>query len=249
MTLGTTRVQDHTGCSIGPRSRAHDITGARIPILRSGLLAQELCHHLARAEVIAVFESSFYLRSGHAFVCVGEPAIGNGPLTLIADHAVSELRLRPGLLASISERAIIIGNSVRLTFDQCEPWRPPRWPVPPPHRALKEISGTLTSLIAAEAPVDGLARAPCWNERGAGETRLARIAHERIADFTSWLGDALDYPDHVSPATPAPAIAGLIGLGPGLTPSGDDFLVGALALLDALEKRSAHYALARAIVA
>jgi hypothetical protein len=40
----------------------------------------------------------------------------------------------------------------------------------------------------------------------------------------------------------------LIGLGPGLTPSGDDFLVGALALLDAIGERAAHAALARAIV-
>ena len=39
----------------------------------------------------------------------------------------------------------------------------------------------------------------------------------------------------------------LLGLGPGLTPSGDDVLCGALALLDALGERQAHGALARAI--
>jgi hypothetical protein len=39
----------------------------------------------------------------------------------------------------------------------------------------------------------------------------------------------------------------LIGLGAGLTPSGDDFLVGALGLLDALAERKVHAALARAI--
>ncbi len=44
------------------------------------------------------------------------------------------------------------------------------------------------------------------------------------------------------------AVQGLIGLGPGLTPSGDDFLVGALALLDAIGERDAHAALARAII-
>jgi hypothetical protein len=40
----------------------------------------------------------------------------------------------------------------------------------------------------------------------------------------------------------------LIGLGPGLTPSGDDFLVGALTALDAIGEREAHAAMARAIV-
>jgi hypothetical protein len=65
--------------------------------------------------------------------------------------------------------------------------------------------------------------------------------------FESWLHGALDVnvPTVVSPAP----IADLIGLGPGLTPSGDDFLVGALALLDALAERKAHAALARAIAA
>jgi hypothetical protein len=41
----------------------------------------------------------------------------------------------------------------------------------------------------------------------------------------------------------------LIGLGPGLTPSGDDFLMGALALLDALGQAEIHAALAQAVAA
>jgi hypothetical protein len=39
-----------------------------------------------------------------------------------------------------------------------------------------------------------------------------------------------------------------VGLGPGLTPSGDDFLVGALALLDAVGAKTAQAALAQAII-
>ena len=41
----------------------------------------------------------------------------------------------------------------------------------------------------------------------------------------------------------------LIGLGYGLTPSGDDFLVGALAMLDALEQTNMRAALGRAVIA
>jgi Protein of unknown function (DUF2877) len=66
---------------------------------------------------------------------------------------------------------------------------------------------------------------------------LPRLAGPLIAGFESWLSGAV---------SPAP-IAGLIGLGPGLTPSGDDFLSGALALLDALAERQRHAALAAAI--
>jgi Protein of unknown function (DUF2877) len=43
--------------------------------------------------------------------------------------------------------------------------------------------------------------------------------------------------------------ARLIGLGPGLTPSGDDFLIGALAALDALHQTDIHAALGRAVLA
>jgi hypothetical protein len=39
----------------------------------------------------------------------------------------------------------------------------------------------------------------------------------------------------------------MVGLGPGLTPSGDDVLIGALALLDALGERRAYARLARAV--
>ena len=64
----------------------------------------------------------------------------------------------------------------------------------------------------------------------------------------SWLFGALE--NHHVPITASPAsITDLIGLGPGLTSSGDDFLVGALALLDALAERKAHAALVRVIAA
>src|SRR5687767_7999604 len=100
---------------------------AGVPIVRSGALAREFCRQVAHAEVAAVFERSIYLRSGDMFVCLGEPGIGNGPLTLIADFRVPppqpspasggggapslwrDLGLHPGQSASISDRCITIG--------------------------------------------------------------------------------------------------------------------------------------------
>ena len=66
-------------------------------------------------------------------------------------------------------------------------------------------------------------------------THMERIASKRIARFESWLS---------SPRNAMEEVHGLVGLGPGLTPSGDDVLIGALAMLDALEEREAHAALA-----
>ena len=48
---------------------------------------------------------------------------------------------------------------------------------------------------------------------------------------------------------PTACAGDLVGLGPGLTPSGDDFLIGALAMLDALEQTNMHAALGDAVVA
>ena len=78
-----------------------------VPILRSGVLAREFCRRHARATIEAVFERSFYLRSGDEFICVGEPDIGNGPLTLIGHLGpVSALGLHPRRSAEVCDRQI-----------------------------------------------------------------------------------------------------------------------------------------------
>jgi len=206
-----------------------------VTVVRSGVLAREFCRQNARAEVAAVFERSLYLRAGDTFVCLGAPAIGNGPLTLIADFTLP--RLQRGLAASISERAIVIGDAVCFTFDQCEPWQSPRWPLSLSPLQLIDVAKAVAGRMAVEAPVEGLS-----GLYGGRETPLARVARRRIARFESWLCNALET-DRVS----SDAVQDLIGLGPGLTPSGDDFLVGALALLDALAETKAHVAVASAI--
>ena len=68
-----------------------------VPILRSGVLAQQFCRARRAATIEAVFERSLYLRAGDGFICIGGPDIGNGPLTLIGrSRPVSGLDLQPG---------------------------------------------------------------------------------------------------------------------------------------------------------
>jgi hypothetical protein len=188
-------------------------------ILRPGLLAQQFCRSVARAHVEAVFERSLYLRHGDAFICLGGLDIGNGPLTLTGAIDVSRLALQPGDAAAVCARQITIGDAA-FTLDG-EAWRPPPWPACVPAR-LTEACAVLARRTASEAP-----------------QHLARdVFAARIKMFERWLFDSRDA---------APPVHGLIGLGPGLTPSGDDFLVGALAALDAIGTRDAHAALATAV--
>ena len=221
-----------------------------VPILRSGVLAREFCRRHARATVEAIFERSFYLRSGDEFICVGEPDIGNGPLTLIGRLGpLSSLKLRPRRPVAVCDRHIVIGNSVRLTLDQSETWRPQSWPICPSPVRLIATGTALERRAEFDAPEEGLARHICGAaEMPRPQPPFARIARPRIETFERWLSGALER--RVAPGMgSANAVQGLIGLGPGLTPSGDDFLVGALALLDAIGEREAHAALARAIIA
>ena len=217
-----------------------------VPILRSGVLAQDFCRRHARATVEAVFERSFYLRAGDAFICVGEPDIGNGPLTLIGHPGpLADLDLA-GRPVALGGGHILIGNSIRLSLDRSEAWRSPPWLVCPSPSRLIETCSALARRAATDAPEEGLARHVCGiGEASTHQPPLACIAGPRIATFERWLSAVL------ARGTPPSedAIQGLLGLGPGLTPSGDDFLVGALALLDCVGERDAHAALGRAITA
>src|SRR5260370_33740575 len=116
------------------RTRSLAVAVCVVPIVRCGILARKFCRHGADAEIAAVFDRSLYLHSGDVFICLGEPSIGNGPLTLIADlggsRKLSDLNLRRGRRAIISEQRITIGDTGELTFDECVVWRAPRWSRP-----------------------------------------------------------------------------------------------------------------------
>jgi len=223
-----------------------DHSGIVIPILRSGALAEKFCRDVSSANVEAVFDRCFYLRCGDEFICVGAPDIGNGPLTLIGN--LGHFELRPGQPAAVCDWHITIGSSVRFTLSHTELWRPPAWPIRMPPARLIDTCATLARRAAINAPEEGLARYVCdLPEASRRPPPLGRVAGPRIAMFERWLSSVLDA--HTTPAVACrEAVQGLVGLGPGLTPSGDDFLVGALALLDAIAERAAHAALARAIV-
>jgi hypothetical protein len=190
-----------------------------VPIVRSGILAREFCTGNAAAEVAAVYERSLYLRAGGAFVCIGEPVLGNGPSTLIVNGRLSELNLRPGASATIVDEAIAIGPVV-FRLDRCALWEPPAWPAVASSDRLAQTCTTLARRLAVEAPQHG------------------PMISKRIARLETWLS---------GPRSTMEEVHGIVGLGPGLTPSGDDALIGALAMFDALAERNAHAALARAI--
>jgi hypothetical protein len=96
-------------------------------------------------------------------------------------------------------------------------------------------------MLPAYIPQDGLACYIC--EPTAPVSVAARAAEPHIAAIAAWAAASPVEP----PPVPREAVAFLLGLGPGLTPSGDDFLAGCLVALRAAGRAGQAAALWRAI--
>ena len=167
------------------------------------------------AVVFAAFERSCYVETPTGIACIGSPAIGRGPLN-----------------ATVEGDFIVPDPGTALTIDcrAARGWEPPVLRLHPARvaRAIRRAR----SAWAALRPDDGLAALVDAPE-GMGSS--ARRAAGSLLD---WLGR------EARGRAPAGATA-LIGFGPGLTPSGDDFLAGALLALHALGRQAVQQRLAR----
>lgn len=115
----------------------------------------------------------------------------------------------------------VVGSTLRLRLDAASTWKPPC--------ARPAESCVLGAHWARRRPKDGLAAMVD------SPSSVEPHARRAVAAFTAWVkGNATG-------RAPAAASA-LIGLGPGLTPAGDDFVGGALI---ALHARGSHDVAAR----
>ncbi len=134
---------------------------------------------------------------------------------LVGPH---ELRLPPHLAISVAEAAV---------------WTP----APPgPWSAVSLFAGltALGALLPERLPEEGLGvLALPWRAGGAAQSAVAAAAREPAEALSAVLHRAMARNgDHTAP--PVAELRALIGLGPGLTPSGDDLLGGALVALHLL---------------
>ena len=190
---------------------------------RAGVCAFETLHErkVLTGEVIAVFQSAFYCRFGDRLICVTNADVDPGPLSLCTTFpASSDWRH----LVCVGQRAnFALGNQLRL----------PRVSIA--FGQARRVGAVLTGPVARGGlaktlrQVEGLARTdaghdgfgPLWAD---GTPRIdkpvAVKARPLVRAAQNWLRDPGSCP-------PDWAVA-LVGLGPGLTPSGDDFLAGVM---------------------
>jgi hypothetical protein len=204
--------------------------------------------------VLAVFQRSFYVESAAGgLACLGHRRIGAGPLNgLVAlperwDWAASGLR--PGDPAEVRDTRLRLAGGVSLILRHTDAWTPK----PPPAHWTDAALGQGLDLLRAQArlraPAEGLSRLiPYFIDGQREPPAMPRDNPILLPAWRAWrcLFEWLDdRPSAQAGADPLSAFArGLLGLGPGLTPSGDDFIGGALIALRMLGQDEAARALA-----
>jgi hypothetical protein len=194
-----------------------------------GLLARRVLRGPRRGRIAAVFERSLYAVFGGEWTCIGQREIGSGPLHVLCE-GIAPHRFSLGQGIAVVDATMVAGDVTITGLDAAPVWTP----APPPAWTQESLRAGLAAVddLWRTAPAEeGLAAAGCTQMPAAPSHVLAAAAPglaalQRLIE-ASLGGNSRNLRDDLE-------IAGLIGLGPGLTPSGDDLLGGALVALASL---------------
>lgn len=208
-----------------------------------GAIAAELLDEGGEVEVIAAFDRSAYLLCPRGIVCVGLPSIGRGPINvLVSDQSQwpsgRAFGLHEGIKGVSGRRQLSIGPDLVIATQGAPIWSPQ-----PFMSGASYAAGiaAVRALMPQRLPTDGVAARVFDPAAKAANTPTAQAATPQITALRkalepslssgAWSGDALR------------AATLLLGLGPGLTPSGDDFLGGLMLALTAIGRTDLRDAL------
>jgi len=200
-------------------------------ITSAGELALEAIDYPNQGYIAALFEHSFYVKIGSNWTCIGTSSLPLGPLNL-KTNAPNNINWRAGGFqiddpVKISATHIHIRNHYMFSYRDAEPWRPE----PIFNLNKTSIQAGLTALESQAcdmAPSEGLASLIFSGKKL--NARLDSVA-QAIIELNKFFKDQGNSPNSV-----LKPVTALIGLGPGLTPSGDDFLGGIMIMLSLLKQ-------------
>jgi hypothetical protein len=219
--------------------------------LQVGFVARRALDPGRRGRVTAVFEHSAYLSVGAQWIAIADGACG--PIAILVPSVAPELiaELRVGDPVETDRRGVHLGEGARLDLTRAPTWHPPALPIGTPGSLGRGLRA-LRSMARDRVRREGLGACLLGEDAGRATAPVLRMAAPAVTGLRDWLSGIRHEPQGGPPLSP-PDVRALVGLGPGLTPSGDDFLAGAMiaahavgradlarSLLDAIERCAAR---------
>ena len=203
------------------RVKALSISGPVFDVVRREGLTGRVLANYSRACNLVTSE-------GEVIALVG-PAIGNGPLNIVIEETGVLEQVKPGLPAVFSDNQLVLGDSLIVLLDAAQLWRPEvHWEcLATQRRRLEDSLAALRGWLSQNDVAKGLLDLSTSQFAPAGTRsphNLAFLARARAG--INGLLHALQDGDRSGIRESAALLA---GLGPGLTPAGDDYLVGLMA--------------------
>ncbi|MGL4323572.1 MAG: DUF2877 domain-containing protein [Beijerinckiaceae bacterium] len=202
-----------------------------------GPVARQVLAGGGTGEILATFARSLHIAVGAHLVCIVDEALGNGPLNIrLSASAMAGLAGLPvGTACSIKRRALHISDTV-VDASRAAAWSPPQpgpWASAAQRRMLWEC---ITREGCNRAPRDSFFHA-AYGSPAHCDTLLMKAARHRLNDLMIWAENPAD----------TPPLHGLIGLGQGLTPAGDDVIGGMAMAFHAWQTQFLAQAFSRAL--
>ncbi len=215
-----------------------------------GRVASRLLTGLHEVHIEAVFASTFYLKSAQFLACVGTNGLEPGPLS-IATSAPRDMNwpasgLREEARTRVSGSEIRIGNQFVFRVGRPFVWSPEPIPVPIDPDSVKRGLEVFVDEAPDFLPDEGISRLLDPEYEPGSHHYVCRAARQPLQDARDWLSQefgGIDPGGHGDVAW----VRRLSGLGPGLTPSGDDCLGGMMIALHALDAAVISQSLWRAV--
>ena len=204
-------------------------------LTQGGRLALDILRSNKSGRVAALFEHSFYIAFDQDWICLGGNDLSMGPLNLRAATPSGMIWEASGLQiadpVTSSEDCLAVGDTCVFATTDSVPWDPS---APGPWSAQTLANG-LDALARLGGPDTGMglgdfvtADPVVHPSNSIDETVRHPIAALCRAVESAFTGEPADQQEFDA------AVIALLGLGPGLTPSGDDFLGGMLIALNTL---------------
>ncbi len=191
----------------------------------------------ADGRIEAVFESTFYVLSGNGLICIGREEFECGPINCAASipkHIDWRSRgLQRHSRARVSPHKIEISGFCRLLVSGSKIWKPDVLPNAIMPRNVAAGIDVFRSYATIFNDLSGLGGFLVPDYRPEPSDRVGAAAEIPLAQSQQWLVNAFARAN-ADPDESMVWVEKLSGLGPGLTPSGDDYLGGVLLALHAL---------------